>query len=174
MGKRSQELHTKIAGTPEHENRKEELRKRSQELRTKIAGTPEHENRKEEMGKRSQELRTKIAGTPEHEKCKVEMRKNSQKLRAKIAALSEHKKQKKLDFTKNIKTFTKDIQNGPYFICVVCNRCLYRKSVLISYESKYVTPIYFSRICCYDGCQYICKTCDSKLKKRKNSVSGSI
>ena len=30
-----------------------------------------------------------------------------------------------------------------------------------------MTPIYFSRICSYDGCQYICKTCDSNLKKEK-------
>ena len=30
-----------------------------------------------------------------------------------------------------------------------------------------MTPIYFSRICSYDGCHYICKTCDTKLKKEK-------
>ena len=28
-----------------------------------------------------------------------------------------------------------------------------------------MTPIYFSRICSYHGCQYICKTCDCKFKK---------
>ena len=69
------------------------------------------------MRKRSQGLRTKISGTPEQEKCKEETRKKRAKSYAKIAALSEHK-QKKSDFTKNIKSFTEEIQNGPYFICV--------------------------------------------------------
>ena len=50
----------------------------------------------------------------------------------------------------------------------MCNRFLYRKSVLIFYENKYnITPVYFNRICSYDGFHYNCKTCDRKLKKKE-------
>ena len=37
----------------------------------------------------------------------------------------------------NIKTFTDEIKNGTYFMCAVCNRCLYRKLVLCFHEKKY-------------------------------------
>ena len=70
----------------------------------------------------------------------------------------------------NIKTFRMEIEKGPYFICVVCNRCLYRKLVLIFNETKYdvnVEIIFYEKVNSYDGCQYICKTCDTKLKKKK-------
>ena len=30
-----------------------------------------------------------------------------------------------------------------------------------------MTAVYFTCVCSYDGFQYICKTCDSKLKKGK-------
>ena len=30
-----------------------------------------------------------------------------------------------------------------------------------------MTAVYFTWVCSCDGCQYICKTCDSKLKKGK-------
>ena len=39
-------MHTKIAGTPEHEKCKEKMRKRSQELRAKIAALSEHKKQK--------------------------------------------------------------------------------------------------------------------------------
>ena len=63
-----------------------------------------------------------------------------------------------------------EIKKNPYFICVVCNRWLYRKSVLIFNETKYdlnVESFCYEKVNSYDGCQYICKTCDTKLKKKK-------
>ena len=70
----------------------------------------------------------------------------------------------------NIKTFRMEIEKGPYFICVVCNRCLYRKSVLKFNETKHdvnFESFCYEKVDSYDGCQYICKTCDTKLKKKK-------
>ena len=70
----------------------------------------------------------------------------------------------------NIKTFREEITKGPYFICVVCNRCLYRKSVLTFSETKYyvnVERFCYEKVNSCDGSQYICKTCDTKLKKKK-------
>lgn len=36
-----------------------------------------------------------------------------------------------------IQQFNRDIREGPYYICVVCNRLLYRKTVLESKKDKY-------------------------------------
>ena len=75
----------------------------------------------------------------------------------------------KKDFSNNIKKFRIEIANGPYFICVVCNRCLYRKSVHTFNETKYDINVesFYKQVDSYDGGQYICKTCDTKLKKKK-------
>ena len=37
-----------------------------------------------------------------------------------------------------VEIFKKKIQNGPHHICVVCNRCLYRQSVIQFDEHRYV------------------------------------
>ena len=71
------------------------------------------------------------------------------------------------------------IKKGHYFICVICHKGLYKRSV-----SK------FSRSSCssltkklldlersYDGCFYICETCHSKVKRNKmpcQSVSNKL
>ena len=70
----------------------------------------------------------------------------------------------------NVTKFRMEIAKGPYFICIVCNRCLYRKSVLSFNETKYdvnVENFCYEKVDSYDGCQCICKTCDTKLKKKK-------
>ena len=57
-----------------------------------------------------------------------------------------------------------EIEKVPYFIFAVCNRCLYRKSVLIFNETKYdlnVESFCYEKANSYDGCPYICKTCDT-------------
>ena len=97
------------------------MAKISQAIGTKIVGTSEHEKCKEKSRKRSQHLRTKIFGKPEHEKCKDEMRKKSQKHNKQNLTSQKTSKQNK---------FKMDL------ISYVCNRCLYRKSVLIFYENR--------------------------------------
>ena len=64
----------------------------------------------------------------EKEKCRI---RNSAKVkREKLAS------EKPFD---RIIAFQKAIQDGPYYICVVCNRTLYRKTVKFFHESKYET-----------------------------------
>ena len=59
---------------------------------------------------------------------------------------------------------------GPYYICVVCNRCLYRRSVIVFKEDSYQNinyEVFASRVESFDSCEYICKTCNLKLKSKK-------
>ena len=118
----------------------------------------EHENIKAKQRERKRERRATIFGTPQHENIKKTMRDH-------YATFSR--------IQNNIKKFREEITKGPYFICVVCNRSLYRKSVLTFNETKYdvnAERFCYEKVNSYDGCQYICKTCDTKLKKKKSPV----
>ena len=66
-----------------------------------------------------------------------------------------------------VEEFRQTIKNGPYYICVICNRCLYKRSVRVFDESKYQVSndLMASRIESFDNNEYICETCHSKLKK---------
>ena len=66
-------------------------------------------------------------------------------------------------------TFRKKIFNGPCYICVICNRCLYRKSVVLFPPEK-VTELAYeinTNIVSFDGKKYICQTCLGKVRKNK-------
>ena len=65
--------------------------------------------------------------------------------------------------------FHSRIKEGPYYICSVCNRLLYRKSVKLLEKKKYslVPKILFTNIASFDNKQYICTTCHSKVVKGK-------
>ena len=155
--------------------RKSKKRAQKREYRATVFGTPEHENIKAQQRERKREKYTNLFGTSEHENIKVQRREKY----ANIFGTSEHesiKKRMRDHYTatsrtqNNIKTFRMEIEKGPYFICVVCNRCLYRKSVLKFNETKYdvnFESFCYEKVDSYDGCQYICKTCDTKLKKKK-------
>ena len=49
------------------------------------------------------------------------------------------------------------IQEGPYYVCVVCNRCLYRRSVVHFKVEKYVidTINIYHKVISSDGNVYI-------------------
>lgn len=63
--------------------------------------------------------------------------------------------------------FHKKIMEGPYYTCSVCNRLLYRKSVIQLNEAKYSTRFLFTNKKSFDKKEYICKTCDLKVSKGK-------
>ena len=74
-----------------------------------------------------------------------------------------------------VSSFHKAIQDGPYYVCIVCNRTLYRRTVQIFDISKYnISEIeVFSDVKNYDGEKYICTTChknliDSKIPQQAN------
>ena len=64
-----------------------------------------------------------------------------------------------------IEEFKKQIKAGPCYVCCVCNRTLYKKSVIILEKHKYPCQDYFVFQCSFDGNHYICKTCHAKLLK---------
>ena len=78
-----------------------------------------------------------------------------------------HEKNEKHIFSNRVVIFKKLVQEGPYFICVVCNRCLYRRSVILYSDEK--VPLLdensLNFVESYDGHFYICKTCSRKIKK---------
>ena len=67
-----------------------------------------------------------------------------------------------------VERFKLAILEGPYYICVSCNRCLYSRSV-ISFSDKYhkdnFKPVFYLKKSFNDK-YYICKTCDKKLLKQ--------
>ena len=66
-----------------------------------------------------------------------------------------------------ITQFNIKIREGPFFICNVCHRLLYKKSVELCNVNKYSCQTYFNSKQSYDGKEYICKTCHSKVIKGK-------
>ena len=77
------------------------------------------------------------------------------------------------DMEKRIHRFKNLIMEGPYYICVVCNRCLYKRSVVVFKNDEYESldsKFYFSRVRSFNGSQYICLTCHHKLKSKKNRI----
>ena len=71
---------------------------------------------------------------------------------------------------KQIENFKKTINEGPFFICVCCNRCLYKRSVILFNEDRYFESGFCPElqiISSLDNNFYICKTCDKKILKHE-------
>ena len=75
-------------------------------------------------------------------------------------------KDKSEDIASCIQQFKKNLKEGPYHICCVCNRGLYKKSVLKLITSNYPRQDIFTKQESYDK-EYICKTCHSKMIRGK-------
>ena len=59
-----------------------------------------------------------------------------------------------------VSKFKELVKDGPFFVCVVCHRCLYRRSVVIFDQNKYnleIPPLLCVKS--FDSSTYICKTC---------------
>ena len=78
-----------------------------------------------------------------------------------------HEKNKKHSFGNKMVLFKKLVYEGRYYICVVCKRCIYRRSVILYSEEK--VPLLdensLNLVVFYDGYFYICKTCSREIKK---------
>ena len=61
--------------------------------------------------------------------------------------------------------FNEKIREGPYYVCSVCNRILYRKSVVVLVKSKYNIQHLLTDTNSFDGKEYICRTCHLKVSK---------
>ena len=70
-----------------------------------------------------------------------------------------------------IQQFNRDIREGPYHICVVCNRLLYRKTVVEFKKDKYnCSSCLFTSVTSFNGKMYICNTCLVTIKKKKTKL----
>ena len=76
------------------------------------------------------------------------------------------KKPAKSTLSTNIISFQNQVYDGPYYVCVICNRTLYRRSVVLFVKKKYliehIDKMYL--VSSFDNCMYICKTCDGRMK----------
>ena len=61
-----------------------------------------------------------------------------------------------------IEDFRRKIQEGPYYICCICNKSLYKKSVSKLTRSAYPSKDVFNVVLSFNGKEYICKNCHSK------------
>ena len=129
-------------------------------------GTQEHKNEnytsKKVVLKEQREKYSLKKGTVEHEIKLLKKRKNYSSLKA-----SNNSDDKR------IKKFKEIMMEGPYYICVVCNRSLYKRSVTIFKIDKYESSdsnFYFSPVQSFNGNLYICLTCSRKLKSKKSQT----
>jgi len=126
-------------------------------------------NRKRKATKQEQDKAQKRMAT-EANKEKSRNRNQSEVNKEKGRKRKAANKSKKNDFASNndcISAFQKAIQNGPYYVCNVCNRNLYKKTVKYFRESNYKLSLQhvFTNVVCFDSFAYICMTCDKYLKK---------
>ena len=65
-----------------------------------------------------------------------------------------------------IQQFNRCLREGPYYICVVCHRLLYRKPVLEFKKDKYNSSSrLFTTVTSFNGNMYICNTCHNQEEK---------
>ena len=100
-------------------------------------------------------------GTEKCESMDIEAKRdllNKRKVRIKVKATSMESR---------VKQFKRKIREGPYFICTVCNRILYKKPVMRCINNKCPCQTFFNIQQSFDGKEYniICKTCPSKVIK---------
>ena len=164
--KRKNENYDELIGTPEHV----EIKKRKRENYHKLIGSPKHA----EIKRQKCEKYAELIGTPKHaliNKRKREMHASllgtTQHEEIKMKKLEKYKQQAKKGSHERILKFTEMIKDGPFYICVVCNRCLYHRSVVLFKRKNYsIDKVNFYRIVTSsDGNVYVCHTCNKKLKK---------
>ena len=121
-----------------------------------------------------QEKPTNLQSKRKETSAKVSMKNDlSKKRKLEFAACStsQEKMLREDNFasSENLKVtlFKKLIREGPYFICVICNRCLYKRSIVrfdFTSNSSLVKELEHL-VSSYDGRLYICRTCHNKVKK---------
>ncbi|XP_028408493.1 uncharacterized protein LOC114531049 [Dendronephthya gigantea] len=104
-------------------------------------------------------------GATEKEAYREKCRTNAKRRYHQTNSPQNAKKQHDLHYY--ISMFHTRIKEGPYYVCSVCNRLLYRKSVKLLERKKYdsVPNSVFTIVTSFDGKEYICITCHSKIIK---------
>ena len=131
-----------------------DINRKQKEYYTSLKGSPQHI--KMNMLKRQQSKRTyaQMKGSPKY-KATIKKRKD-----VKRRSLYES------SFDRKVSNFKLLIKIDPFFICVICNRCLYRTSVICFSIEKYgVDEDIIFMVKSYDDNYYICTICDRALGK---------
>ena len=116
--------------------------------------------------------------TSEKEVCLERKRSNLRRKYHKINSPQKQKKQEAYKKSKStiynldyfISNFHNKIREGPCYICSVCNRLLYKKSVKLLNRNSCSSSLQksvFTNITSVDNKEYICSTCHSKVAKGK-------
>ena len=71
-------------------------------------------------------------------------------------------KKRKLSFLNCLKTFQNKIEQGPYYICVICDLTFYKKL-----DENDLNKYLATNVLSYDNKKHICMTCNKKTKKNK-------
>ena len=119
-----------------------------------------------------------IASSVDHKRRNEKKRLNYQN---QVGSLRHEKRLKQMsEYTKNQRNssrilvdqkliiFKKLINEGPFYICVVCQRCLYKKSAFCYDENKFKSQISnFNLVRSFNGNLYICRNYCIKCQKGK-------
>ena len=74
-----------------------------------------------------------------------------------------------------IQQFNRDIRGGPYYICVVCNRLFYRKTVVEFKKDNYnCSSCLFTSVTSFNGNMYICNTCHVTIEKKNKTLCQAV
>ena len=68
-----------------------------------------------------------------------------------------------------VKQFKRKIREGPFYICTVCHRIMYRKAVQQLVGNKYPRQDIFTGLLSFDKTEYICSTCQ-KNEQESNAM----
>ena len=95
--------------------------------------------------------------------------------KAKVRKLNFDAYNKVPRFEFKVFVFEELIHSGPYYIWVVCNPNLYKKSVVLFHRDKYsvISDNVFRHVTSFDGKSYIRKTFE-KIFKKLYSLSSSL
>ena len=109
-------------------------------------------------------MRASFKSSPRHEEVKKGDR-IRKKAKARKINFDADDKVPRFEF--KISVFKELINSGPYYICVVCNCNLYKKSVVLFHRDKYsvISDDVFRHVTSFDGKFYICKTYGKKFLK---------
>ena len=74
-----------------------------------------------------------------------------------------------------IQQFNRAIKEGPYYICIVCNTLLYRKTVMEFKKCNYnSSSCLFTSVTSFNGNMYICNTCHSTIMKKNKTPCQAV
>ena len=133
----------------------------------------------ETLGRKRQRETSTAKCTQLMPSARATIREQSHKRQQKRCKLSEFEKnditlkntyqkseRKKYSTEKAVAKFKEEVKKGPFYICIACNRTLYKRSVQLFEKNKYqveTSSVFDYMVCSADGKQYICMTCHKKL-----------